>query len=939
MNIIDEKRDIFNVDLDKKFTISKKKKDQEKKSQFSTPQMGRKAKNSLEQISKRKNSTELYSVNMEQTNKIKNYSNSNNLNNPAYHTKPNDNHSSDMDDYKNIKPDNVVHKNNDTKLKNKNISNIIHSNKSDIIISDHKHSKDIEQGQRKYTLKHNSTNIPIFKNHINIMSKDDQKLKNKSSTFHVRKKSFREDPEILYANKKIFEIKLTDNLLDFKEFDEMNTSRINLYDFYEHTEECFKIISRLEKKEYIDYSKSYEINKIKIDKICENKLKNSNYKLALFDLNETLFHYNLTDVEKFDHNLNLEIITSEGEKKISSIGINLRPYLYECLKELSKNYILGIFTSTEKSLAEVLIKYIDPNEEIFKIKLFRENCLKVRNPLNDSEGLGLYRRTIDENLYMKAANKVSSYESNNNVVSNLKTNKIEVDNHYGSSKSSMGTNFKIEREFSFKFENIQIKEINNEIKGQNNQAKDLNLSATEEIILKEHFYLKDLRIIENVPLEKVVIIDNSILSFCLQIDNGIPIFPFYYDKSDSELRVLANYLNHLHNVPDVRIENKAVIKLESLYRNIPKYIDYSSSSSTDYYHNTPDFFYDSENNISNLYASKKNNLNQSFSKNMVITNFNETIVSNKTLNNSDFNINNNINNLNVNNTLNISQASFGNDSKAEVYRSPIFNSLANGRSLFLKTQLDADLNENYVNNNLDNEANSPQKSISDPKQSNGQVNENVTMSSFSFDSNSSKTNTFSILKEKSNSINPESGSIDNMKKDKRFLTNQQNFTDESTVCNSNNLNSNNFKSENSTNKNLMNANISNFSLNLEYKQRTNNKTHIGKLSVNNFEIVKTDSLNYGNNSNNNITENKDFSFQSPPNNFNKSLIDLNFSFGGGSGKKDFIGNKSFVSNKSGVSNRSILQEKLYMCLDEFHVKYTNLCRNNNDIEKDNSAHN
>lgn len=43
----------------------------------------------------------------------------------------------------------------------------------------------------------------------------------------------------------------------------------------------------------------------------------------------------------------------------------------------------------------------------------------------------------------------------------------------------------------------------------------------------EDAYVKDLRIITDRELEDVVIVDNSIISFAFQINNGIPICAYY----------------------------------------------------------------------------------------------------------------------------------------------------------------------------------------------------------------------------------------------------------------------------------------------------------------------------------------------------------------------------------------------------------------------------
>jgi len=81
---------------------------------------------------------------------------------------------------------------------------------------------------------------------------------------------------------------------------------------------------------------------------------------------------------------------------------------------------------------------------------------------------------------------------------------------------------------------------------------------------KEGFYVKDLRIFENRSLEDLVIVDNSVYSFAFQIDNGIPIIPFYDDKDDEEMLHLIYYLNCLAQVEDVRAQNREAFELEKL---------------------------------------------------------------------------------------------------------------------------------------------------------------------------------------------------------------------------------------------------------------------------------------------------------------------------------------------------------------------------------------
>lgn len=69
---------------------------------------------------------------------------------------------------------------------------------------------------------------------------------------------------------------------------------------------------------------------------------------------------------------------------------------------------------------------------------------------------------------------------------------------------------------------------------------------------KEGYYVKDLRIFKNRDMKDMVIVDNSVYSFAFQIENGIPIIPYYSDKEDEEMLHLIYYLNCLVQADDVR---------------------------------------------------------------------------------------------------------------------------------------------------------------------------------------------------------------------------------------------------------------------------------------------------------------------------------------------------------------------------------------------------
>ncbi|CAD8121979.1 unnamed protein product [Paramecium sonneborni] len=74
-------------------------------------------------------------------------------------------------------------------------------------------------------------------------------------------------------------------------------------------------------------------------------------------------------------------------------------------------------------------------------------------------------------------------------------------------------------------------------------------------------YTKDLRIFDR-PLSQLVLVDNASYSYAWQLENGIPIIPFYDNKEDRELESLLKYLKGLQGCKDVREYNKNHLRLQ-----------------------------------------------------------------------------------------------------------------------------------------------------------------------------------------------------------------------------------------------------------------------------------------------------------------------------------------------------------------------------------------
>lgn len=95
-------------------------------------------------------------------------------------------------------------------------------------------------------------------------------------------------------------------------------------------------------------------------------------------------------------------------------------------------------------------------------------------------------------------------------------------------------------------------------------------------------FIKDLRVIANRSLKDLLLVDNASYSFGYQLDNGIPIIPFYNDKEDRELLHLIQYLKWVVDSEDVREQNRKAFQLGELTeQEISEYLNLYASNDND----------------------------------------------------------------------------------------------------------------------------------------------------------------------------------------------------------------------------------------------------------------------------------------------------------------------------------------------------------------------
>lgn len=84
------------------------------------------------------------------------------------------------------------------------------------------------------------------------------------------------------------------------------------------------------------------------------------------------------------------------------------------------------------------------------------------------------------------------------------------------------------------------------------------------IQLPSGMYVKDLRVITGRDPEGVILVDNASYSFGFQLDQGIPIIPFYDSKQDSELLSLGRYLEKLARSKNPRELNRKTFRFKEI---------------------------------------------------------------------------------------------------------------------------------------------------------------------------------------------------------------------------------------------------------------------------------------------------------------------------------------------------------------------------------------
>ena len=177
---------------------------------------------------------------------------------------------------------------------------------------------------------------------------------------------------------KITEDKLILNYQNKNEIIELLSDKENINNYYEYLDICLETIQEMNLKEVPK-------SKAKIDFKFPDDRKNK--KIALFDLDETLVHCigeinkNNKDDPMFAEAHKIKVILPC--KKEVTIGINVRPHLKKLFDKIKDEYNIVIFTASHQSYSDAVLNYLDPKDQYFHYRLYRDSCVQYRkNDIN-----------------------------------------------------------------------------------------------------------------------------------------------------------------------------------------------------------------------------------------------------------------------------------------------------------------------------------------------------------------------------------------------------------------------------------------------------------------------------------------------------------------------------------------------------------------------------
>ena len=147
-----------------------------------------------------------------------------------------------------------------------------------------------------------------------------------------------------------------------------NIQEIN--NFHDYTRLCMEIIAKMEIPDESTSTKQF------VTLPFENLIGfgNGKKRLAIFDLDETLIHCELKDIDSAQKKIKIKMSASLEK----TIGLNIRPNFEKSILKIKQKYHVIMFTASLQKYADAVMDEIDPTGSLFEYRLYRNNCTQIK---------------------------------------------------------------------------------------------------------------------------------------------------------------------------------------------------------------------------------------------------------------------------------------------------------------------------------------------------------------------------------------------------------------------------------------------------------------------------------------------------------------------------------------------------------------------------------
>lgn len=95
-------------------------------------------------------------------------------------------------------------------------------------------------------------------------------------------------------------------------------------------------------------------------------------------------------------------------------GINIRPFVKECLIAANSNFEVIVFTASHQCYADEVLNYLDPTGQLIHHRLYRDNCIIVDGVYIKDLRI-LYNRRLEDIVIVDNAAYSFSYQLDNGI--------------------------------------------------------------------------------------------------------------------------------------------------------------------------------------------------------------------------------------------------------------------------------------------------------------------------------------------------------------------------------------------------------------------------------------------------------------------------------------------------------------------------------------------